>query len=567
MTPLDWVVFCAWIVSLVSYGLYRGRGSNTVDKFLRAGKSMPWYAMGLSIIATQASAITFISTTGQGYVDGMRFAQFYFGLPIAMVILSATAVPIFHRANVYTAYEYLERRFDAKTRALVGLIFLIQRGLACGLGLYAPAVALSAVLGWPDRLVTVVIGALVVLYTTTGGIKGLTWADVQQMTMIFATLIVSVVLMIHALPHSISLLDAMHLAGAAGKLNIVDTHLNWADRYNLWSGLIGGAFLALAYFGCDQSQVQRYLTGKSIAQSRLSLMLTAIVKIPMQLLILFIGAIVFVLSLFVAPPVLFQPLEAQHAAHTAAWPPIQQKYDQAFAERRQAAFALAAAAREGGPALQPALNAFRHAEADVHDVRLRALRLVSRLNGGGTYSDTNYIFLSFVKTYLPIGLIGLVVGVIFSASMGSSSGEINSLATVSMVDIYRRFIVRSASDRHYVIASRCLTVFWGAYAVAFAAIGARGFGALIVRVNIVGSLFYGSLLGVFVLAFFFRFVGGNAAFWGVLAGEAGILAVAAFTQVSFLWYNVVGCLLVVGVGLALSRARRQSAKPIVSAGA
>lgn len=566
MRPLDWVVFFGWIFSLVSYGLYRGRGSNTVDKFLRAGKSMPWYAMGLSIIATQASAITFISTTGQGYVDGMRFVQFYFGLPIAMVILSATAVPIFHRANVYTAYEYLERRFDAKTRALVGLIFLIQRGLACGIGLYAPAVALSDVLGWPDRLVTVVIGALVVLYTASGGIKGLTWADVQQMTMIFATLIVSVVLMIHALPHSISLLDALHLAGAAGKLNIVDTHLNWADRYNLWSGLIGGAFLALAYFGCDQSQVQRYLTGKSIAQSRLSLMLTALVKIPMQLLILFIGAIVFVLSLFVAPPVLFQPLEAQHAAHTASWPPIQQKYDAAFAERRQAAFNLAEAARQGGPALPPALTAFRHAQADVHDVRLRALHLVSELNGGGTYSDTNYIFLSFVRTYLPVGLIGLVVGVIFSASMGSSSGEINSLATVSVVDIYRRFIVRRASDRHYVIASRCLTVFWGAYAVAFAAIGARGFGALIVRVNIVGSLFYGSLLGVFVLAFFFRFVGGNAAFWGVLAGEAGILAVAAFTQVSFLWYNVVGCLVVVGVGLALSRVQRQSAERIVSAG-
>lgn len=560
MRPLDWVVFFAWILSLVSYALYRGRGSSTVDKFLRAGKTMPWYAMGLSIIATQASAITFISTTGQGYVDGMRFVEFYFGLPIAMVILSATAVPIFHRANVYTAYEYLERRFDAKTRALVGLIFLIQRGLAAGIGLYAPAVALSDVLGWPDRLVTVVIGALVVLYVTSGGIKGLTWADVQQMTMIFAALIVSLILMIHALPRSISMLDALHLAGAAGRMNIVDTHLNWSDRYNLWSGLIGGAFLALAYFGADQSQVQRYLTGKSIAQSRLSLMLTAVVKIPMQLFILFIGVVVFALSLFIAPPLLFQPLEAQRAVHTAQWAPLQKKYDAAFAKRREAAFQFAAAAREGGAAVSPALSAFRRAQADFQDVRLDALRLVSRLNGGGAYSDTNYIFLSFVKRYLPIGLIGLVVGVIFSASMGSSSGEINSLATVSVVDIYRRFMVRNASDRHYLIASRCLTVFWGAYAVAFAAIGARGFGALIVRVNIIGSLFYGSLLGVFVLAFFFRYVHGNAAFWAVVAGEAGILVVAAFTTVSFLWYNVVGCLLVVGVGLALSYVRPEKAK-------
>jgi Na+/proline symporter len=552
------VVFFAWLISLVSYGLYRGRGSNTVDKYLLAGKSMPWYAMGLSILATQASAITFISTTGQGYIDGMRFVQFYFGLPIAMVILSATAVPIFHRANVYTAYEYLERRFDAKTRALVGLIFLIQRGLAAGIGLYAPAVALADVLGWPDRLITIVIGALVVLYTTSGGIKGLTWADVQQMTMIFVALIVSLIVMIHALPPSISFRDALHLAGAAGRLNIVDPHLNWSDRYNLWSGLIGGAFLALAYFGCDQSQVQRYLTGKSIAQSRLSLMLTAVVKIPMQLFILFIGAVVFVLSLFVSPPVIFQPLEAQRAAQTASWKPIQTKYDAAFTERRDAAFDLAAAARRRSTNLSPALSKFRQAETDFHNVRLEALQVVSRLHGGAPYSDTNYIFLSFVKAYLPVGLIGLVIGVVFSASMGSTSGEINSLATVSVVDIYRRYLVRNASDRHYVIASRCMTVFWGAYAVAFAAIGARGFGALIVRVNIVGSLFYGSLLGVFVLAFFFRFVKGTAAFWGVLAGEAGILTVAAFTSISFLWYNVVGCLLVVAVALVLTRVRPKS---------
>jgi Na+/proline symporter len=551
--PLDWVVFFAWLISLVSYGLYRGRGSNTVSKYLLAGRSMPWYAMGLSILATQASAITFISTTGQGYVDGMRFVQFYFGLPLAMVILCATAVPIFHRANVYTAYEYLEYRFDAKTRALVGSIFLIQRGLAAGISLYAPAVALSDVLGWPDKLVTVVIGALVVLYTTSGGIKGLTWADVQQMTMIFIALIISLILMIHALPPSISFWDALHLAGAAGRLNIVDLHLNWSNRYNLWSGLIGGAFLALAYFGCDQSQVQRYLTGSSIAQSRLSLLFNAVVKIPMQLFILFIGAIVFVLSLFVAPPMIFQPLEAQRAAKSPSWPPIEAKYYAAFEQRRRSAFELAQAVHQGGPALAPAVRDFQQAEARFHDSRLEALKLVSRLHGGGEYSDTNYIFLSFVKTYLPAGLIGLVVGVIFSASMGSTSGEINSLATVSVIDIYRRYLVRHASDRHYVIASRCLTVFWGAYAIAFATIGAHGFGALIERVNIVGSLFYGSLLGVFVLAFFFRSVEGTAAFWGVIAGEAGILAVAAFTRISFLWYNVVGCVLVVTIGLAVSR--------------
>jgi SSS family transporter len=319
MRTLDWVVLFTWLTSLVSYGLYRGRGSNTTSKYLLAGKTMPWYAMGLSILATQASAITFISTTGQGYVDGMRFVQFYFGLPIAMVILSATAVPIFHRAKVYTAYEYLEQRFDAKTRTLASVVFLIQRGLAAGIGLYAPAVALSAVLGWSDRWITVIIGALVILYTASGGIKALTWADVQQMTMIFIALVASLIVVLRALPHNVSFIDALHLAGAAGRLNVVDLHFDLSNRYNLWSGLIGGAFLALAYFGCDQSQVQRYLTGKSIAQSRLSLIFTAAVKIPMQLFILFIGAMVFVLSLFVQTPMIFHPVEAARGGRLLGW--------------------------------------------------------------------------------------------------------------------------------------------------------------------------------------------------------------------------------------------------------
>lgn len=552
MKALDWVVLFAWLISLVSYGLYRGRGSNTVNKYLLAGKTMPWYAMGLSILATQASAITFISTTGQGYVDGMRFVQFYFGLPVAMVILSATAVPIFHRAKVYTAYEYLEQRFDAKTRALVSVVFLIQRGLAAGIGLYAPAVALSDVLGISDRLITVIIGILVVIYTASGGIKALTWADVQQMTMIFVALVLSLIIMIHALPHGISFVDALHLAGAAGRLNIVDPHLNWSDRYNLWSGLIGGGFLALAYFGCDQSQVQRYLTGRSIAQSRLSLLFNAMVKIPMQLFILFIGAIVFVLSLFVQAPMIFQPLEANRASKTADWKPIHANYERAFAQRRAAAYQFAGAARHSGPEMDSALKNFRQTQTDFSKSREQGLQLIERLHGGAAYDDTNYIFLSFVKTYLPVGLVGLVIGVIFSASMGSTSGEINSLATVSVVDIYRRYFIRDRGDRHYLIASRCFTVFWGAYAVAFAALGARGFGALIVRVNIVGSLFYGGMLGVFVLAFFFKHVRGTAAFFGVLAGEAAIFSVAAFTSVSFLWYNVVGCIVVVAVALLMT---------------
>jgi Na+/proline symporter len=372
------------------------------------------------------------------------------------------------------------------------------------------------------------------------------------MTMIFVALIATFIMAVHALPANISLLDAVHLAGAAGRLKIVDTHWNLADRYNIWSGLIGGAFLALAYFGCDQSQVQRYLTGKSVAQSRLSLLFNAVVKIPMQLFILFIGVVVFALSLFVQTPMIFHPVEAARAEKTAEWQPAQEAYQQAFETRKQSAERLAAAMRQSPAGAAQPLAEFRSAESAFLKTRQAALGIVARLHGESKFDDTNYIFLSFVKNILPVGLVGLVIGVIFSASMGSTSGEINSLATVSLVDIYRRYVARDKSDRHYLVASRLLTVFWAGFAVSFAAIGAPGFGALIERVNIVGSLFYGGLLGVFVLAFFFKNVGGTAAFWGVLAGEAAIFLAAKFTPITFLWYNVIGSVVVVLTGLLIT---------------
>ena len=493
MRPLDWVVMFAWLAFIVSYGLYRGRGSTTVNKYLLAGKSMPWYAMGLSIMATQASAITFISTTGQSYTDGMRFVQFYFGLPIAMVILCATAVPIFHRANVYTAYEYLEHRFDAKTRALVSGIFLIQRGLAAGLSLYAPAVVLSVILGWPDRLTTVMMGALVVTYTSLGGIKAVTWADVQQMMLILCGLVMALVMAVHLLPGHVSFANAVSLAGAAGKLNAVNFHFDWNDRYNVWSGLIGGMFLMLAYFGCDQSQVQRYLTGKSIEQSRLSLIFNAMAKIPMQFFILFIGAMVFVFFIFERPPVLFQPVELARVRNDPRFPAVEKRYEQAFANRKDAAEQYLQAKTSADPALkQASVERYQSAQRELNDAHLAGEHLV-----GKDFHDTNYIFLSFVTRYLPAGMVGLIIAVIFSAAMSSTSGEINSLATVTVIDIYRRHVNKDASDRHYLMASRWATVFWGLYAVGFAQYG-RNFGALIEAVNIVGSLFYGGLLGVFV---------------------------------------------------------------------
>ncbi|MFZ0937711.1 MAG: sodium:solute symporter, partial [Bryobacteraceae bacterium] len=347
MRALDWVVLLASLVSIVAYGLYRSRGSNTVDRYLLAGKTMPWWAMALSIMATQASAITFISTTGQSYVDGMRFVQAYFGLPIAMIVVCATVVPVFHRARVYTAYEYLENRFDSKTRALASVIFLCQRGLSAGLTIYAPAIVLSVILGWPERATTLLMGATVVTYTVIGGIKAVTWSDVQQMCVIFLGLWIALVTVIVLLPHSVSFGDAVYLAGAAGRLNAVTTNFDWNDRFNIWSGLIGSTFLFLSYFGCDQSQVQRYLTGRSIAESRLSLLFNAVAKIPMQFFILFIGAMVFVFYVFVEPPVLFHHAELERIAQVSEYHGVEARYHEAFERRRDAALALAQAHRAG----------------------------------------------------------------------------------------------------------------------------------------------------------------------------------------------------------------------------
>ena len=549
MTTLDWIVLFGWIAFLVSYGLWRGRGSSSVNQFLLAGKTMPWYAMGLSIMATQASAITFISTTGQGFVDGMRFVQFYFGLPVAMVILCATAVPIFHRANVYTAYEYLEQRFDVKTRTLVTIIFLIGRGLGAGVALAAPAIVMSAVLGLPFHWTTIIMGSLVILYTTTGGIKAVTWADVQQMTVIMAALVLAMFIAISKLPSDISFLGALKLAGAAGRLNAVDTHFDWNNRYNLFSGLIGGSFLMLAYFGTDQSQVQRYLTGRSIGQSRLGLLFNAMVKVPVQFFILFIGTMVFVFFLFAQPPLLFHPLEMKQVRQTAEYPALQARFDQAFAERQAVARQLTNA---NGTAAE-----FRAAQRKVEDVRADAAKLA-----GG--SDTNYIFLSFVMQYLPKGLVGLILGVIFTAAMSASSGEINSLATVTMVDVYQRHFHREGADKHFLLVSRLATIFWGAYAITFANF-AQGFGALIEAVNQVGSLFYGSMLGVFIVAFFMKRAGGTAAFWATLGGQAVTFAVAAFTSIAYLWYNAIGCLVVLAIAWALTLAVHEPVAPVQNA--
>jgi Na+/proline symporter len=543
MTTIDWVILFVWLTFLVSYGLWRGRGSDTANQFLLAGKTMPWYAMGLSIMATQASAITFLTTTAQAYTDGMRFVQFYFGLPIAMVILAATAVPIFHRGKVFTAYEYLEKRFDAKTRSLVTAIFLLSRAAQSGIALAAPSIALSAILGWPFRLTTILMGGLVIIYTTTGGIKSVTWADVQQMVVITLSLLLALAIAISLLPSDVSFLDAVGIAGAAGRLNAVDTHFDWNNRYNIWTGLIASTFLFLSYFGTDQSQVQRYLTGRSIGQSRLSLLFNAVFKVPMQFGILFIGAMVFVFFVFVRPPLLFHPVEMKRLEMSSEYPALEARHERAFADRQAAARHFKDAGdRESRNA---AAAEFRAAQAEMDSVHRDAVKV------SGT-NDTNYIFLSFVTNYLPRGLVGLILGVIFTAAMSAISGEINSLATVSVIDVYRRHFRPDASDRQTVTASRVATALWGAYAVAFAGLFAQRGGALIEVVNQAGSYFYGSMLGAFVLAFFLKRVGATAAFIGIAAGQLATFAVARFTSIAYLWYVPLAAGIVVAVALGVS---------------
>jgi Na+/proline symporter len=548
---------------MVLYGLRRSRGSDTVRKYLLAGKTLPWPVMALSIMATQASAVTFISTTGQSYVDGMRFVQFYFGLPLAMVILAIAAVPVFHRSNAYTAYEYLEQRFDARTRALVSVIFLLQRGLALGITIYAPAVVLTVILGWPDRITTVIMGAVALTFTTLGGVKAVAWTHVQQMAVMTLGLAAALIAAVMLLPDHVSFLDAVTLAGAAGKLNAVTLRADWNDRYNLWSGLIGGMFLALAYFGTDQSQVQRYLTGKSIAQSRISLLFNGVAKVPMQFFILFIGAMVFVFYLYNQPPILFEQTELRRiqAPHLRAeYEALEARYRQAFEQRRQAAELIVQARKNGEPELRrEGLELYRQAQAEFDAARRQSAVLVEKAGGPKSVNDTNYIFLTFVTRHLPAGLVGLVLAVIFGATMSAISSEMNSLATVSMVDIYKRHVRKTASDHHYLNASRAMTVFWGVYAVITAQFAKRQ-GSLVETVNLLGSFFYGAMLGAFVLAFFFPRVGGRGAFYGVLAGEAAVIACYVFqVKVAFLWYNAIGCLVVVATGLLISQMERAPA--------
>jgi solute:Na+ symporter, SSS family len=554
---LDWVVVGAYLVWVVADGLKRTQGSDKVEGYFLANRSLPWWAVGLSVMATQLSAITLVGTTGQGYADGLRFVQFYFGLPIAMLILSVTVVPFFHRARVYTAYEYLERRFDAKTRTLTSLLFLLSRGLSVGVVIAAPAVILSIILDWNLTVTVLAIGLPTALYTILGGVQAVTWTDVKQMAVIVTGVTAAIVVLVLRLPGDVRLTDALHVAGATGRLQALDFRFSLTETYTFWSGLIGGLFLMLAYFGCDQSQVQRYLTAKSVQEGRQSLMMSAYVKIPFQAFILLTGVLVFTFYLFVRPPMLFNPVHEERVRESAeapAYDALRGRFGEALDARDRAARDLARAHQAGSDqrALDEGAARFRAAEDGVLAIRADAAALVRRVTKDEKYNDVNYVFPTFVTTQMPTGLVGLIIAAIFAAAMSTIAAELNSLSTATVIDFYQRHIRKNASDQHYLRVSRVATGVWGLLACGVA-VYATSLGSLIEVVNRFGSYFYGSLLGVFVLAIGTRRANGTGAFVGLIAGMAAVASVAwRWPEISFLWYNVIGVVAVVAVGLGVS---------------
>jgi solute:Na+ symporter, SSS family len=547
MTGLDWVVLVGTLTFIVTYGAFRAGRRATSETYLRGGNEDRWHTIGLSVMATQASAITFLSTPGQAYEEGMGFVQLYFGLPLAMVILAAIVVPKYYQLRVFTAYEFLESRFDLKTRQLTALLFLVQRGLSAGITIYAPAIILSNVLGWPLDLTNVVVGGLVITYTVVGGTRAVSRTQKHQMAVMMAGMAVAFVWVLSRLPAAVSFSDSLSIAGAMGRMNAVDFSFNPRSRYNFWSGIAGGLFLAMSYFGTDQSQVQRYLSGRSIRESRLGLLFNGLFKIPMQFLILLTGVMVLVLHQFEQPPVFFNRAEWARVgatSHASEARRLEEAHRQAFARKREAALALESALATDDPVQQAAARtAFKRSADESGLIRQQARALVKRAVPGAESKDADYIFIGFVMEWLPQGLVGLLLAVILCAAMSSSAGELAALGTTSVVDFYRRSVRKHASDRHYLLVARISTAIWGVAAVSFATFASL-VDNLIQAVNIVGSLFYGTILGVFLVAFFTRRIGGTAVFVSALLSEAAVIACSALTEVGFLWWNVIGCGLV-----------------------
>lgn len=554
MSLIDWLVMFGTLAAIVGYGVWKTYGAKDMESYIRGGSDMNWWTIGLSIMATQASAITFLSTPGQAYEDGMRFIQFYFGLPVAMIILSVTFLPMYYKLKVYTAYEFLESRFDLKTRTLAALLFLIQRGLAAGITIYAPSIILSTLLGWNLTFTNIFIGVLVIIYTVSGGTKAVSITQKQQMAVMMGGMILAGIFVINMLP--VKFTEAMHVAGKMERLNIVNFEFNLADRYNFWSGMTAAVFLFLSYFGTDQSQVQRYLSGSSLTQSRMGLMMNGLLKVPMQFIILFIGVMVYVFYQFYEPPVVFNKVQTEQlelSPYKQDFDFLKEEYNQVFVEKKkdiQELLDAVAINDEQGIAI--AQQNIKKKSFYQESIRKETKELIVRNDATAETRDTDYIFMRFVMDYLPKGIVGLLFAVIFSAAMSSTASELNALGSTTTVDLYKRSIVKRGSQYHYMLSSKWFTAIWGVIAILFATY-ATLFENLIQAVNLLGSLFYGTILGIFVVGFYMKWVKGNAVFIAAFLAEALILLIhfnnggsllGIPINIGFLWYNAIGCLAV-----------------------
>ena len=567
MSSLDWFILIGTLLTIVGYGVWKTRGSKDLSSFLKGNNDAKWWGVGISIMATQASAITFLSTPGQAYTDGMRFLQFYLGLPIAMVILCITFVPIFYRLKVYTAYEYLESRFDLKTRTLAALLFLVQRGLAAGITIYAPAIILSTLLHWNLTLTNIFIGVLVIIYTVSGGTKAVTQTQKQQMAVMMGGMILAGILVLNMLPEQIGLIDAMTIAGKMGKMNLINFEFDLDDRYNFWTGTTAALFLFLSYFGTDQSQVQRYLTGKSLSESRLGLIMNGLLKVPMQFIILFIGVLVFVFYQYNKPPVFFNKVELEQlkqSEYKMSVIELEDRFSTLHEEKKRAIDIMIS--NQSKKVNDEILDQkILDLEDEMMEVRQDVKVLVKLNNPNAEINDKDYIFMSYVMDYLPHGIIGLLFAVMFSAAMSSTASELNALASTTTVDLYKRSMVKNKTDYHYLKSSKYFTFLWGVLAIVFATTASL-FENLIQAVNLLGSLFYGTILGIFIVAFYFKKIQANAVFYAAIFAEIIVIVIHYFNtlenppvwlKMGYLWYNLVGCSLVVIFGFLLQSLIRQ----------
>jgi SSS family transporter len=554
MSLIDWIVLLLTLLGIAVYGIYKSRGTKNIEGYLLADRKLPWYHVGFSVMATQASAITFLSAPGQAFSDGMRFVQFYFGLPLAMVVLCITFIPAFHKLNVYTAYEYLEKRFDLKTRSLTAFLFLLQRGLSTGITIYAPAIVLSTILKIDITYTTVLMGGIVILYTISGGTRAVSFTQLFQMAVIFSGLIVAAIMVVYKLPYEVSFSDSLHIAGSLGKMNLIETTFDWNNRYNIWSGIIGGFFLQLSYFGTDQSQVGRYLTGSSVTQSRLGLVMNGLIKIPMQFFILMIGILVFTFYQYHEPPIFFNPVETskiEQSEYNTDFQKIKNDYSILHQEKLASLNGFVKALHNDDQAqITTAKINLNHAEQKLQACRKGATDLMLKHNPKADVNDSNYVFLTFVMNFLPVGMIGLIIAIIFLASMGSTASGLNSLAGTFIVDFYKRIIKKDNQEINYLKASRWATALWGAFCIVVALYASR-LGNLIEAVNILGSLFYGTILGIFLVAFYVKHVQSQAVFIAACIAEVFIIIAWQMDLTAFLWLNVLGCLLVVGIAILL----------------